>query len=84
MHGSKKEHHKMDWGKNNLAPQHNPNHTIKSGTKLHDWLRLNLDVVEEGHEGSESVCKGIWMAVMVECREHLKPLAIVKTPLVVK
>ena len=53
-------------------------------TKLHDGLRIALDVIEEGHAGSEGVGHSIRTTVLVECRMHLKTLSIIQRSLVVK
>jgi hypothetical protein len=84
MQSTKKEHHEKDWENNNFAPCHVHDHTIKTRTKLHDGLRIALDVIKEGHEGSEGVGHSIRTTVLVKCQEHLKTLSIIQRPLVVE
>jgi hypothetical protein len=84
MQSTKKEHHEKDWGNHDFAPCHVHDHTVKTGTKLHDGLRIALEVIEEGHEGSEDIGHSIRMTVLVECCKHLKTLSIIQHPLVVK
>ncbi len=50
--------------------------------KLHDGLRIALDVIEEGHEGNEGIGHSIRATVLVKCCEHLKTLSIIQHPLV--
>jgi hypothetical protein len=83
MQSTKKEHHEKDRGNHNFSPHHVHDHTVKMRMKLRDGLRISLDVIEEGHEGRECVGHGIRTSVLVECREHLKTLAIIQRPLVV-
>jgi hypothetical protein len=84
MQSMKKEHHEKDWGNHNFAEHHVHDYIVKTRTKLHDGLRIALDIIEEGRKGRKSVCHGIRMTVLVECCKHLKPLAIIQCPLVVE
>jgi hypothetical protein len=84
MQSTKKEDHEKDRGNRNFALRHVHDYTIKTRTKLHDGLRIALDVIEEGHEGSEGVGHSTRTTVLVECREHLKTLFTIQLPLVVE
>ncbi len=84
MRSTKKVHHEKEWGNHNFAPCHIHDHIVKTRTKVHDGLRITLDVIEEGHEGCESIGHSIRTTVLVKCREHLKTVAIIQHPLVVE
>jgi hypothetical protein len=74
MQSMKKEHDEKDLGKHDLAMQHFIT-IVEQRTKLHIWLRLALDIVEEGHEGCKSICDGMRMIVLMKHHKHLKPLS---------
>ena len=46
-----------------------------------DWT---LHVIEEGHERAEGICNHVWATMLVQHGQHLKALAVVKSPLIVK
>jgi hypothetical protein len=73
MQSTKEEHGEKDLGKHDPATQHIHNHTIKPRSKLHNWLRLTLDIIEEEHEGCKSIHHCIRTTVLIQCRKHLKP-----------
>ncbi len=84
MQSMKKEHHKKDRGNHDFAPRHVHDHTVKTRTKLHDGLRIALDIIEKGREGSEGIGHSVRMTVLVECHKHLKTLSVIQRPLVVE
>ena len=59
-------------------------HAIKTRTKLEDGLQRTLYVVEEGHKRAEGIRNCVWVTMLVQHGQHLKALAVVKSPLIVK
>ena len=83
MQRTKEEHHEKDRGKHYLAPRHIHDQTVEQKEKLHNWVRLSLDILEDGHEGHTSIHGGIRMTVLIKRRKHSKTLAMIQCPLVV-
>ncbi len=82
MKKHKDEHHENDQGNHDFSLHHVHDYTIKTRAKLHDGLKIALDVIEEGHEGSEGGGLSIRTTVVVKCCKHLQTLSIIQHPLV--
>ncbi len=52
--------------------------------KLKDWFQRTLYVIEEGHERAEGIRDCVWATMLVQHGQHLKALAVVKSPRIVK
>jgi hypothetical protein len=79
-----KNHDHQDRGDGHLGTREVIDKAIKLGALFPNQLVLPLDIIEERLEAAEGIGHRLWLTVLVECSQHLEPMAIVEGPLALK
>jgi len=72
------DHYQQERRDDHLAMGHNQDHAVEARAKLHNRLRIPLNVVEEQHKSRERICDRVGATVAIENINHFKTL-VVKT-----
>jgi hypothetical protein len=70
------DHYQQVRRDDHLATVHIQDHAIEARAKLHNRLRIPLNVVEKGHKSRERVRDRVGAAVAIENINHFKSLAV--------
>ena len=65
VQGANKDHHLQERRDDDLATAHIQDHSVEARSKLHDWFRVPLDSIKEGHKSGESVSDRVRTAVLI-------------------
>ncbi len=65
VQGANKYHHQQERRDDDLATAHIQDHSVEARSKLHDWFRVPLDIIKEGHKSGESVSDRVRTAVLI-------------------
>ena len=70
------DHYQQERRDDHLAMGHIQDHAVEARAKLHNRLRIPLNVVEEQHKSRECVCDRVGVTVAIKNINHFKTLAV--------